>query len=800
MKQTDQPATEPDKKINKVIKCSVKKFVDFTCNSGDLESYATAGPTALEGQKAHKVLQSRKAPEEQSEVKVECTIEAQSRKLKLSGRIDLLNPEPEKLKVSEIKSCYAPPHKLPQNKVSLHWAQLKVYGYCILHDLQNKQKNAQSTVTLQLIWYNLIADEIIIDEQVFNFSDLQRFVNDAAETYIEWIDLIEKQTSATLKSAAQLQFPHGDFRTGQRDMAASVYLAARDGFHLMCEAPTGIGKTVSTLFPALKAMGNGNIDRIIYLTAKNSGRQTANDCINQMAQSGLTLSAITITAKKTSCHCTNGTCERNPSDGICPLTRGFFDRLPEARLQLIRTGIITPQAIDNAAHEYALCPFELTQQLLPWVQLVICDFNYVFDPLVQLTALSENTKRQLLLVDEAHNLTDRARSMFSATLDKRELKSAIKDMDKNTLYAKMLQSLVRAIDRTGKACSDAESALTEQPKTISRAIKPCMQALSNDGEMPIRITEPIAEAGKAIFRYAVIEELFGSHHRCVVLKKSNGKYKNTIVTLQCLNATDQLEKTWKQYRASVTFSATMRPQQFYRTSLGLPEDTRLLTLDSPFNPQQQCTLVCDWVDTRYKSRAQSVSSIVDIIASVYFAKSGNYQVYFASYVFMESVATAFQQTHPTVEIIIQQRGSSETERNDFLANFQHNKTVLAFSIMGGIFGEAVDYSGDQLIGSIVVGTGLASVSLTQQLIETDFRQSGRDGFDYASRYPGLTRVLQAGGRVIRTETDRGVVVLVDQRFSHPFYTGLFPTHWLPSPCGTLSTMEAHLKKFWSQSK
>lgn len=797
MTQSDQQPMEHERKSNKLIKCSVKKFVNFTCSSGDLELFATAGPTALEGQKAHKILQSRKSPQEQAEVKVECTIETLSRKLKLSGRIDLLNPTAEKPTVSEIKSCYAPPHKLSQHKVSLHWAQLKIYGYCVLQNLQDKNNNNQATVTLRLIWYNLIADEIIVDEQLFNFDDLQSFVNDAAKKYIEWITLIEKQYNETLNSASQLQFPHGDFRTGQRDMAASVYLAARDGFHLMCEAPTGIGKTVSTLFPSIKAIGNGDIDRIIYLTAKNSGRQTANECIKQMAKCGLKLSAITITSKKTSCHCTNGTCERNPTDGTCPLTIGFFDRLPEARLKLIRSGIITPDTIDDAAHEHALCPFELTLQLLPWVQLVICDFNYVFDPLVQLAALSENTKRQLLLVDEAHNLTDRARSMFSATLDKRELKNAIADLDKNTLYAKKLQSLVRALERTGKARSDTEFSLTEKPKTISRAIKPCIQSLKNDSEIPIRITESIAEAGKALFRYAVIEEFFNNHHRCIVLNKSNGKYKNTVVTLQCLNATEQLARTYKLYRASVTFSATMRPQQFYRTSLGLPEETRLLTLDSPFNPRQQCTLICDWVDTRYKSRTQSVSSIVDIIASVYFAKSGNYQVYFASYAFMELVATAFQSKHPTVEIIIQKRGSSETQRHDFLVNFQRNQTVLAFSIMGGIYGEAVDYSGDQLIGSIVVGTGLASISLTQQLIETDFRDSGRDGFDYASRYPGFTRVLQAGGRVIRSETDRGVVVLVDQRFSHQFYTGLFPTHWQPSQCGTLATMEACLETFWN---
>ncbi len=790
---------------NKLIKCSVKKFVDFTCRSGDLEGFGAAGPTAAEGQKAHKILQSRKSDGEKSEVKVECTIHALARKLKLSGRIDLLKADSTAVRVSEIKSCYAPPHKLPQGKVAVHWAQLKVYGYCVLKELQDKPDNNFSSVTLQLVWYNLIADEVTIDEQVFKFDELQSFIKNAAIKYIEWIDLIDKQFSHTVDTAKQLEFPFGEFRKGQRDMAAAVYLGARDGFHVMCEAPTGIGKTISALFPAIKAIGSGDIERVIYLTAKNSGRKSASDCIKKITGSGLKLSAITITSKKTSCHCSNGTCGRNATDGTCPLAIGFFDRLPQARLELIRSGVITPDAIDNAAHEFALCPFELTQQLLPWVQVVICDYNYVFDPLVRFSELTENTQKQLLLVDEAHNLPDRARSMYSASLDRREIKKAISDLDKKSLYTRQLQSLVRAIDRWSKENTqiETESAHQKPPKTISRAIKKCMQiinngTINNDTETPPKMTESISEVGKAIFRYAVIEELYGDHHRCITATQAHKKYKNTTVSLQCLNATNHLEKTYRQYRASVNFSATLRPQSFYLTSLGLPEDTRLLTIKSPFDPGQQCTLICDWVDTRYKSRAHSVNSIVEIIASVYFAKSGNYQVYFPSYAYMETVLSAFKNAHPSVIAISQERGSTEEQRQEFLLNFQQANDVLAFSIMGGVFGEGVDYTGNQLIGSIIVGTGLASINLTQQLIESDFKNNGRNGFDYASRYPGFTRVQQTAGRVIRSETDRGVVILVDQRFGQRFYQELFPPHWLTSVCSNLEAMEANLVSFWAR--
>ncbi len=785
------------------LKCSVKKFVDFTCRTGDLESIGTAGPTAAEGQKAHKALQAKKSPDEEAEVKVECLVGSGARQLKISGRVDLVNANPLSPCVSEIKSCYAPPNRLPLSTVTLHRAQLKVYGYCILKDLQSSKINrtvaGTHQITLRLMWYNLIANEVTIDEQTFDLDTLESYVTEAADRYIEWIELVNQQFSSTRKSAGKLEFPHQQFRAGQRDMAAAVFLGARDGFHVMCEAPTGIGKTVSTLFPAVKAIGSGDLERIIYLTAKNSGKQAAAECVEQLADAGLNISAITITAKKTTCHCSNGTCERDAEDGSCPLTIGFYDRLPEARLKLIRLGIITPDTIDSIAHEHALCPFELIQQMLPWMQVVVCDFNYIFDPLVRLNSLTEDTNKQLLLVDEAHNLTDRARSMYSASLDKREIKRAVADLNRNTLQAKNLQTLIRAIDRWSKECTEPESAHTEKPKTISRAIKRCMQSMMDDSDNRMVMTESIAEAGKAIFRYAVIEELFGEHHRCTTQKQKYGKYQNTVVTLQCLNATDQLKKTYKQFRASISFSATLRPQHFYFSSLGLPDDTRTLSLKSPFDPLQQCTQICDWIDTRYNARAKAVQPIVDIIESVYRSRCGNYQVFFPSYAFMESVYAAFTETHPKIPAIIQKRGSSEEERKQFLNQFSSSNSVLAFSIMGGVFGEAVDYTGDQLIGSIIVGTGLSSISLTQKLIEADFKARGWDGFDYASRYPGFTRVLQTAGRVIRSETDRGVVVLVDQRFTQRFYTDLFPDHWNATTCKDAATLAENLENFWHRA-
>ena len=783
------------------ISCSVKQLVDFACRTGNLESYGVAGPTAAEGQAAHKLLQAKKSKDEKAEVRVQSRITVDSHQLKVSGRIDLLNAEPDTLCASEIKSCYAPPEKLAETTVSLHWSQLKIYGYCVLDNLRTQLPNPPTTITLRLLWYNLMTKEVIVDEKCLGLHELEAFVTEAAKLYIKWIQLLESQFAQTVASASALEFPHQEFRAGQRDMASGVYLSARDGFHLMCEAPTGIGKTVSALFPAAKAIGNESIDRIIYLTAKNSGRQAAGNCLEMLYQQGLKLSAITITSKKTTCHCSNGTCERNAEDGSCPLTIGFYDRLPQARERLIQSGIITPDAIDSAAHEFALCPFELTLQMLPWVQVVICDFNYVFDPLVRLSDLADKTDRQLLLVDEAHNLPDRSRSMFSAKLDTLEIKKALDDLDKNSLQGKNLQALVRAIKRWSKECTETESAHDEPPKSITRAVKRCTQSLitgseQSAGEQPAIMTEALAEVAKALFRYEVIQDLFGDHHRTITTKSKSGRYTNTTINLQCLNASDQLNKSFQKFRSSVSFSATLRPQQFFIDSLGLPEKSTTLTLNSPFAVEQQRTVICDWVDTRYQARAKSIAPIVDIIFDVFNARQGNYQVFFPSYAYMESVHDEFVQRHPAVPTSIQKRGSAEHERQSFLEQFRCGKPVLAFSILGGIYGEGIDYTGDQLIGSIIVGTGLSSINLVQSLIEKDYQSRGLNGFDYGSRYPGFTRVLQTAGRVIRTESDRGVVILIDSRYRHTFYQNLFPDHWRAAVCDNKSTLLESINTFW----
>ena len=787
------------------LKVSVRKLVEFSCRHGDLVHDGIAGPTAQEGQIAHKQLQAIRGEDEDAEVKVSANISMGGSILQVSGRVDLIAQQKDNPSIGEIKSCYAQADKIPQSNRDLHWAQLKIYGYCVLTD---KQCTAQQ-VSLRLIWININTNETTVETAVYTIAELTDFAHAAAKRYIDWMTVVRLQQKKIAKSASALTFPHTQYRKGQREMAAGVYVSTRDKGTILCEAPTGIGKTISTLFPAAKAIGEGLIDSVVYLTAKTSGRQSANQALQQLASHGLFVSSITITAKKTTCHCTNGTCERD-DNGRCPLTIGFFDRLPEARQALIGSGVISPQDIDNAAHQYQLCPFELTLQMLPWVTVAICDYNYVFDPLVRLTHFTERSRRRLLLVDEAHNLIDRARSMYSAKLNKHQLKDAATESAVSSPYlAKAFKRLAGSIDRYAKQTEDAEFSEPTPVNAITRSVRHCVDALTTTVENQLPLTEVQADAAKELYRYLVIEDLFGDHHRAITtthiakkLKGQKSRNKGTgqvIHQLQCLNATSMLHSSFKQFRAAVTFSATLRPQHFYRESLGLPDNTACVSLPSPFDPSQQGTYICNWINTRYNAREQSIKPIVDMVYSTCQTKPGNYQVYFPSYAFMEAVYSEFVRQYPDVPSIVQKRSSSDDDRAEYLNAFETTQHTVGFAILGGIYGEGIDYVGDKLIGTIIVGTGLASPSLQQKLIEEDYTQQGLNAFDYGSRYPGFTRVLQTAGRVIRSENDTGIVILADQRFSDPFYRQLYPEHWNITTCKTPADLQQSLNVFWADN-
>ncbi|KUJ80276.1 ATP-dependent DNA helicase [Microbulbifer flavimaris] len=828
---TESAALAPDLPVDgdfPPVRISVGELVAFACRRGDLVGDRAGGPSAQEGIRAHQRLQKKRPSGSEAEYPLQVEWRCDGQAVVLSGRVDILHPQTDlhrPVLLEEIKTTYVPPERLPDSARALHWAQLKVYGFCyLLQQRDERQKTAPDDrhIALQMLWYNLKEKKTYPELREFSWHELEAFTRAALREYLDWHRRWQQHRDQVRATARSQAFPFPEYRDGQRQLAVAAYRCMRDGGELLVEAPTGIGKTVSTLFPAIKALGEAEVDQLVYLTAKNSGRQVVRQTAARLHDNGLALSVLEIQARDKTCACSLGLCSRD-EDNVCPRTRGFFDRLPEARRQLLGQPLLTPEVVADVADHLQLCPFELSLQMLPWADLVVCDFNYVFDPLVRLNVLQDQRQRRALLVDEAHNLGDRARGMFSAPLsraDSRRAAAACKGQQPTLRRA--IQSLVRALDKWVSEQRDAGgqaragdnpdielwvtrlSETETRPAAVTRAAEKVATVVSQLWEQSQAPPEAIGDWLKALYRYLCIEPLAAEQHRCLTrVQHRDAPWQEQQLKLLCLHAGGYLQQVYQQFHALIAFSATLRPPNYVRHQLGLQPQSPYLQLPSPFQPQQLGTFLCPYVDTRYRARDRATDTLVDIIARVYQSRPGNYLVFFPSYRFMQQVAERFAERFPQLDLVQQQSGSSETERAAFLQCFTAGRRSLGFAIMGGVFGEGVDYVGEQLVGTIVVGVGLPQINEEQELLrETydalDGSQSGA-GFDFAYRYPGMTRVLQTAGRVIRTELDRGVVILVDRRFAEPFYRDLYPEHWRVQACGDGEALSSGLGRFWAET-
>ncbi|WP_334078292.1 ATP-dependent DNA helicase [Microbulbifer sp. M83] len=828
----ESPTSESDN----TLQLSVKELVAFACRSGDLASDGPGGPTAEEGIRAHQKLQKKRPQGSEAEYRLQVALQVDDQAVVLGGRVDILHPPADlhtPVQLDEIKTTYVTPEQLPDSARALHWAQLKIYGYCYL--LQQQAATVKETgpgtgdgerVALQMLWHNLKDRKTYPERQEFSWPELEAFALAALGQYLQWHRDWQAHRGKVRATSKALAFPFPAFRPGQRELAVAAYRCLRDGGELVVEAPTGIGKTVSTLFPAIKAVGEQQVDQLVYLTAKNSGRRVVRETAARLHEKGLRLSVLEIQARDKTCACSLGLCSRD-EDGICPRTRGFYDRLPEARRELLGQPLLTPETVAATADRLQLCPFELSLQMLPWADLVVCDFNYVFDPLVRMNILQDQSRRRALLVDEAHNLIDRARAMYSTRLtrgDSRHAAAACKGT--HPALRRAIQSLVRALDQWVIECREAGNPHHTQattpdsrnselwitplvendtgniepyPAAVSRAAHKVLTVVSQLWEQSKAPPEDIADWLKALFRFLAIEQLVGDQHRCLThAEKRGARWQEQELKFLCLNAADYLAQAYRQFHAVLAFSATLRPPGYIYRQLGLQADAPYLALPSPFNPDQLGVFLCPYVDTRYRARDRSTDALVDMVARVYHSRPGNYLVFFPSYRFMQQVAERFGERYPGIALVQQQPGAGEQERGAFLAHFADGRQSLGFAIMGGVFGEGVDYVGEQLVGTIVVGVGLPQMNQEQELLRRacDESDSAGNGFDIAYRYPGLTRVLQTAGRVIRTESDRGVVILADTRFTDPFYRNLYPEHWQLQACNNGEALSQGLGAFW----
>ncbi|MEY2429826.1 MAG: excision repair protein [Verrucomicrobiota bacterium] len=803
---------------SKVLKTvSVRDLVEFVLRRGDLggKREFVGRDRALEGIRGHQRIQRSRPPDYQTEITVEQEVKAEEFVLRIRGRIDGLLVRSHEILLEEIKTVLG---RWDGTSDPLHWAQTKFYGY--LYASQNGLRE----LVLQLTYLELATGKVTEARQVYTLAELTDFFEATTAIYMDWLRERHKSSVERNRSIGALAFPFTAYRAGQHELVEATYQVLVRGGRLFLAAPTGIGKTMAVLFPAIKALGEAKLERIFYLTARTVGRGVAEKALADLRRNGLHLSAVTLTAREKVCVRQGKPCEM----ATCPMALGYYDRVKSALREALAREELTREVLESVAQKHQVCPFELALDVSVWADAIICDYNYVFDPQVYLRRHFEDEPGEYgLLVDEAHNLVDRAREMYSAELDGEELRAAIR------LTRPYVPRLARALtelhggmqglsNSAGPledtvAVSDVATELNlfpaqAKPLTEERAetevSREFPEVLTELLEAALAETESwLAQNQETEFREDLLALFFRMHTFRRTADRYDGRFVTLIektetvkVRLFCLDPSDLLRQACGRGKATIFFSATLTPVDYYRTLLGGAPDDAVLQLPSPFPSQNLAVLIQDRIETHLKARATSLSEVVTAIGTFIEGKPGNYLVYLPSYHYLNAVRQEFEVRYPTVAVLTQRTGMTEAERDAFLAAFavEHGETLAGFAVLGGIFGEGIDLVGERLIGAVIVGVGMPQLCVERDLIRDYFQQLNGRGFDYAYSFPGMNRVLQAVGRVIRSETDRGVVLLIDARFGELRYRRLFPPWWKFVRVRNPESLSTTLAGFWDQ--
>jgi DNA excision repair protein ERCC-2 len=805
------PASKP------VHTISVRDLVEFVLRQGDLggERGFVGSDRALAGIRGHQKIQRSRPTGYLTELPVEYKVETEEFTLQIRGRIDGLLITSGQVLLEEIKTIQG---TWDHEADPLHWAQAKFYGFI------HAQEHTLKEIKIQLVYLELAAGKVTEFCQTFSFADLSDFFATTTAMYVDWLRERHHWCLARDASTDALAFPFTNYRPGQRELAVSAYRVLANGGRLFLAAPTGIGKTISVLFPAVKALGEGKLERIFYLTARTVGRAIAEKALVDLRRAGLKLRAVTSTAKEKVC-----VRDGKPCDLLtCPLALGYYDRVKPAIREALEREKITRVVLEEVGQKHQVCPFELSLDVSLWVDAIICDYNYVFDPQVYLRRhFAEDGGAYGFLVDEAHNLVDRAREMFSADLDGREIldvKRAVKQASPRC--SKALTQLHTAMRKLGNATKPHENSFEASDPSSELNLFPVKTApirseengVSTNPEFPDSLIEPLETAldevenwlvknQPAEFREALLALYFRLHsfrrtaelydERFVTIIESGPAIK---VRLFCLDPSLLLRKALARGKAAIFFSATLTPMDYYRTLLGGAPEDPVLQLSSPFPSQNLAVLIQDRIQTHFKGRADSLGDVVEAIGTLVRGRRGNYLVYFPSYQYLNDTLQEFQIRFPPISVLVQRPGMTEPERDAFLAAFsvEHGETLVGFAVLGGIFGEGIDLVGERLIGAVIVGVGLPQLCVERNLIRDYFQQQNAAGFDYAYTFPGMNRVLQAVGRVIRSETDHGVVLLIDARFDELRYRRLFPAWWKFVKVRNSDALRETVAGFWKR--
>ncbi len=761
------------------IRLSVRELVEFVLRCGSIDSRFSGFDRMNEGSRIHRKLQKAAGDAYEAEVSFKAQRTIDGVRYTLEGRADGVIAEQDGgFTIDEIKTTAAPAELLTADFNPLHWAQAKCYGAFLC------ERGGLPGAGVQITYYQIDTDEIIRHRRAFTAAELEDFLKDTLRRYAPWARMAAQWRGTRNASLRALRFPFPAYRPGQYEMARAVYRTIAGGGRLFCAAPTGIGKTMSTLFPALKAMGEEKGERIFYLTAKTITRQAAEEALARLRQNTadsetpLRLKAVTLTAKDKICPLA----ERNCTPQGCPRADGYYNRVNDALYEFLSArDIFTRADIEAFAEERRLCPFEFSLDLTNWCDCIVCDYNYLFDPVVSLKRFFAEGGDFIFLVDEAHNLVDRSREMYSASLHKSAVYGVKKALGKaHRRLSAALTKTNREFIALRRRCEEAETRALTLPKGVPELEKQLVRLCAacegwleehREGEL---YTEVLALYFDVRFFLRIAEEYDEKYTALVFASGSE-----VCVRLLCLDAAPFLEDSLALGRAGILFSATLTPAEYFIRTLGGGEKAKAIGLRSPFAPERLFLAAADTVSTKYADRERTREAVCRLIGAAVNTKAGNYLVFLPSYQYLRDVSDEFAMIYPEIPLAVQEIGMDEAAREAFLAQFsaQQTKTLVGFCVLGGIFAEGIDLVGDRLIGSIIVGVGLPQIGPEQDALRDYYEATLGEGFAYAYQYPGMNKVLQAAGRVIRTETDRGLVLLIDSRYRTARYRRLFPPHW-----------------------
>ena len=773
--------------MKKNIKISVRNLIEFVLRSGDIDNSFKSMDRALEGTRAHQKVQLTYGEGYSAEVSLKHIFTHHEYTFEIEGRADGVYRHKDESLIDEIKSTSYDLEKIEKDFNPLHWAQAKVYGYVYC-----KQNNLDH-IDIQITYFHIETEEIKRFKENFTIGDLEGFLVFLIDRYISWAELSFGWEDIRDKTIEEMSFPFNEYRIGQRELAVAVFKTIKEKKNIFTKAPTGIGKTMSTLFPSIKAMGAGNIKKVFYLTAKTITREVPIKSMNLLLDRGLKAKAIVITAKDKIC--LNDEVKCNPRD--CSFAKGHFDRVNDAIMDIFANeDLIDREKIVEYSLKHHVCPFEFALDVSLWMDIIICDYNYVFDPQVYLKRFFEETSfNYVFLVDEAHNLVDRSREMFSASLN-RDKFNEIKDMFTGRYHSisKNIKKILRLLDDFVDKNKIADNFKTKEDfveiylplKSLITSLEPWLIKEKDHLEY-----EKVIELYFDAVKYLKISEFFDDNYRTQVEIKED----DMIVKLFCVNPSSLLKEALKRGSSSIFFSATLTPIDYYKKLLGGGRGDYHMRLVSPFPRENLSLLLRDNISIRYRDRENSYGQVVETIKAFIGGKSGNYFVFFPSYGYMKRIYEIME--YDGFNIVMQEENMKEQSREDFLKLFENENNLVAFGVLGGMFSEGIDLVGEKLIGAVVVGVGLPGISFERDMIKEYFNETSRKGFDYSYTYPGINKVLQASGRVIRTEKDRGAILLIDDRFGTAKYQNLFPEEWKDSKIVKSDIeIKESLKAFW----